>query len=197
MEWLHVLEMGVKFENEQTEVSSSRGPHRKMIPGPRNSSQSPEKRVSKMQKVTSDEPASSKNPASKFREMSKHIYGKFERRKRKYKKKQIENVGWYYEEANDAKIRDLIDVISLMSDNQENEQFYEYIFNTAYMQSKGEQFDEESYEIVQNHISPILLAQGRPILLNQAVKCLLLFESYYKMCAPLLEISYDAYLNLI
>lgn len=197
MEWLHVLEMGVKFENEETELTSSRGPHRKMITNFRSESQSPEKRMSRSHSEMKGEDSNAKNSVAKYSEMSKRIGKKLGRRKRKYQKKQIEFIGWHYEEIKEARIRDLINVISLMPSNKESEQFYEYLFNTAYMQLEGKPFDEANYEIVQNIVAPVLLHHGRPILLNHAVKCLLLFKSYYTLCTPLLEVSYDAFYNLI
>lgn len=118
MEWLHVLEMGVKFENEGSEFGNSRGPHRKAIPGVRESSDSPEKR-------SQDHRSSDSKPSTqKFREMSKHISGKKERKKRKYKKKQIVNIGWYYEEVSESGIVDFLFC--------EEEQFYKNVFQYAY-----------------------------------------------------------------
>jgi hypothetical protein len=127
MEWLNVLEMAVKFENDGSENSSSKGIQRKSISGPRSPSSSTEKQKSKLAISQEHTP---KNSASKFKEMSKHIYGKLERRKRKYKKKQVEYIGCHYQEANQAKVRDLIDVITILTDSEENEKFLECLFYT-------------------------------------------------------------------
>jgi hypothetical protein len=70
MEWLHVLEMGVKFENEESEIGNSRGPNRRAIPGIYGSSNSPDKRSQ------GHRSSDSKLSTQKFKNMSKHISGK-------------------------------------------------------------------------------------------------------------------------
>lgn len=167
IEWLHVLEMAVKFESEENEMQPRRGPHRKPITTQRSDSQSPEKKSSRQSAVDENEP---KAPGSKFREMSKYINSKLDRRKRKYKKKQVEYIAWHYEDINDARIRDLIDVMSVLINNEENKQFYEYLYNTAFMQTGDLEQDQDNVKLVESEVVPTLLSKGRPILLNQAVK---------------------------
>jgi len=172
--------MGVKFQNENPDSGLTRGPHRKAIVQPGHTSQSPEKKSIRSQSRYG-EGSASKTSESKYKDMSKHIYGKLERRKRKYKKKQTEYIGWYYQEINDTKIRETIDIISVMMNTPENQKFYEYLFNTAYMQNDTDEIDMENYNLVNNVIAPVLLETRKPILLNQAVKSLFLLDSYKRI----------------
>ena len=193
MEWLHVLEMGVKFENEEMELVSNKAPQRKMIAGQRNSAFSPErKKSSKDPQNISESASNSKNLAGNYREMSRRINWKFERRKRKYKKKQIEYIGWYYDDINDARVRDLIETIIIPPFNKEEQNFYEYINQVAYMQ-RDSNFNLKQYDIVKRFIIPYLIQQKYPLLMNLSLKCLYLIESYNKFWNPLLDKKYRSY----
>jgi hypothetical protein len=194
MEWLNVLEMAVKFENDDSENNSSNRIRQKSISGPMSPSSSPEKTKSKP--ATTQDPMP-KNSVSKFKEMSKHIYGKLERRKRKYKKKQIEYIGWHYQEANEAKVRDLIDVIAILNKSEENEKFLEYLFKTSFMQPDSDIFDHLIYSAVKEYAVPVLFAQGQPIFYNPAVKTLFLYEAYFKITTPSFDLVFDKFKNLI
>jgi hypothetical protein len=185
MEWLHVLEMGVKFENEGVESQLTRGPHRKMLQQSKEildpmDDKPPEENSKINQHIVQPAPSS-----SKFKELSKHIHGKRERRKRKYKKKQIEYIGYYYEEVNEAKIRDLIEVMSIITNTEFSHKFYDYVFRIVFMQDDDKPFQNESYETVIKDVIPVLLSNGRPLIMSQALKCLYLYEANNRMCNPI------------
>jgi hypothetical protein len=195
-EWLNVLEMAVKFENEEeTERVSTRGPHRKSI-APRSNSESPDK--SKSRPALTFEPEEPiKNTGEKIKQISKHIHGKLERRKRKYKKKQIEYIGWYYEEPKDARIRDLIDVIALPNSKEDTDEFFEYIFRTAYMQPQSGEFGFDEFNVIQEQVKPILIGSGFPILVNHAVKALVCCEFYKKLSTPKVNLRFTPLRDLV
>lgn len=185
IDWINVLEMAVKFENEGTEAMPTRGPHRKAIALSSGASSSPEK-----VRPQSTKREKSKKQIQKLKEISYKIHQKNERRKRKYKKKEIENIGWYYEEANDSKVRDLIESISILSNIEENDNFFSFIFNTAFIQDSSKKFNFENYKLVKTIISPVLFNKGLPILLNTAVKSLILHEFYSQMTNQILKIDF-------
>ena len=186
MEWLHVLEMGVKFENEEIEFVSNKAPQRK-ITGQKISANSPDKKKSsKDQQNISESASNSKSLASNYREMSRRINCKFERKKRKYKKKQVEYIGWYYDEINYAKVKDLIESVIISSPNKEEQSFYENAWRIAYMQNSAK-FNTFRYDDVKNYVLPNIIDPKYPVLMNQSLKWLYLIESYNKFWNPLLN----------
>lgn len=74
--------MAVKFENEDTEVMPTRGPHRKAIALSSGASSSPEKVRSQ-----SSQQERLKKQIKIYEDLSKKVNQKIERMKRKYKKK--------------------------------------------------------------------------------------------------------------
>lgn len=186
MEWLHVLEMSVKFENEEAENINTRGSGKKMI-----KSKLDERNNTLRQRKEDSKSIHSGNKlkSAKIKEMSKSVYGKIERRKRKYKKKQIEYIGWYYDEVKEDKIRELLNIVTFMSDTPESLQFYHYLFNTAFHQHDSKGFSKFNYDLINTNVVPLAFSSHKPVLLTQTLKCLFLYSYYSKLCLPAPEFS--------
>ena len=129
--------------------------------------------------------------------MSKQAYSKIERRRRKYKKRQIEWIGWFYEDVNETKVLELLNVITLINDNEDNINFYKYIFNMAYLQAEANDIGDQSYEVVHKFVIPVILNKLTPLIMNQRTKCLFLYQFYSKLWLKIYDSSIEALNSLL
>ena len=107
--------------------------------------------------------------SSKLKEMSRQVYEKLERRRRKYKKRQIEYIGWDYPDVETTRVSELVSVITLNNNSKESIQFYNQVHQTAYLQ-QGSDIDRVMYGVVEKYVKPMVFCHQIPLFMSQTIK---------------------------
>ena len=67
----------------------------------------------------------------------------------------------------------------------------------AHLQTGTDDFEKHLYEVVHSFVIPVILSKPMPLIMNQRIKCLFLYQFYSKLCLQIHNSSIEALNSLL